>query len=187
MAAQEFCKLHEPKISKLKGGYSATVNLIFQSWLKDIWVHVEDKNLTQREAMQLIKDFTAEHARDEVEFYMGMVAEEQQTFEGLVQHLKNAFQSGKTISELISNFYSWAQKKSESKDTFTDEIKVLVWKIIARKPEFRQDANEQLKSQYDHKLKDPYYAAVACSMLQSSDDSESFTQFRGHLAMMFGG
>ena len=108
---------------------------------------------------------------------MGMVAEEQQTFEGLVQCLKNAFQSGKTISELISNFYSWAQKKSESEDMFADELQVLVWKIIARKLEFRQDANEQLKSQYAHKLKDPYYAAIACSILQSSDDSESFTQF----------
>ena len=73
MAVQEFCKLHKPKINKLKGGYSATANLIFQSWLKDIRVHVEDRNLTQREAMQLVKDFTAEHACNEVEFYMGMV------------------------------------------------------------------------------------------------------------------
>ena len=98
MDAQEFRKLHEPKINKLKGGYSATANLIFQSWLKDIRVHVEDWNLTQREGMQLIKDFTAEHAHDEVEFYMGMVVEEQQTYEGLVQHLKNAFQPDKTIN-----------------------------------------------------------------------------------------
>ena len=70
MAAREFHKLHEPKINKLKGGYSATANLIFHSWLKDIRVHVEDRNLTQREAMQLVKDFTAEHAHDEVKFYM---------------------------------------------------------------------------------------------------------------------
>ena len=111
MTVQEFCKLCEPKINKLKGGYSAMVNLIFQSWLKDIRVHVKDQNMSQREAMQLIKDFTAEHACNEVEFNMGMVAEEQQTFEGLIQHLKNAFQSGETISELISNFYSRAQKK----------------------------------------------------------------------------
>ena len=62
--------------------------------------------MMQREAMQLIKDFAAECAHNKVEFYMGMVVEEQQTFEGLVQHLKNAFQSGETISELISNFYS---------------------------------------------------------------------------------
>ena len=187
MAVQEFCKLHEPKINKLKSGYSATVNLIFQSWLKDIRAHVEDWNISQREAMQLIKDFTAECACNEVEFYMGMVAEEQQTYEDLIQHLKNAFQSAKTISELISDFYSWAQKKSESKDTFADELQVLVWKIIARKLKFRQDANEQLKSQFAHKLKDPYYAAITHSMLQSLDDSESFTQFQRHLAMMFGG
>ena len=42
MAMQEFHKMHEPKIKKLKGGYSATANLIFQSWLKDMQVHVED-------------------------------------------------------------------------------------------------------------------------------------------------
>ena len=35
---QEFCKMCEPKINKLKGGYSAIVNLIFQSWLKDMRV-----------------------------------------------------------------------------------------------------------------------------------------------------
>ena len=60
-------------------------------------------------------------------------------------------------------------------------------KIIARKPKFREDANGQLKSQYVHKLKDQYYAAIVCSMLQSLEDSKSFTQFQGHLAMMFGG
>ena len=108
MAACKFCKLCKPKINKLKGGYSATADLIFQSWLKDIRVHIEDRNLTEREAMQLIKDFTAECAHNKVEFYMGMVADEQQTFEGLIQHLKNAFQSGETASELISNFYARA-------------------------------------------------------------------------------
>ena len=84
MAAQVFHKMHEPKINKLKCGYSATVNLIFQSWLKVIRVHVEDQNLMEREAMQLVKDFTAECAHNEVEFYMGMGAEDQQTFEDLM-------------------------------------------------------------------------------------------------------
>ena len=187
MAVHKSCKLCKPQINKLKGGYSATANLILQSCLKDIRIHVEDRNVTEREAMQLVKDFTAERARDEVEFYMGMVMDEQQTFEGLVQHLKNAFQSRETTSELISDFYARAQKKIESKEAFADELQILVCKIIARKPEFRGDANEQLKSQYTHKLKDPYYAAIAHSMLQSSEDSESFTQFQGHLAMTFGG
>ena len=137
--------------------------------------------------MQLFKDFTAEHAHDKVKFYMGMVADEQQTFKGLIQHLKNAYQSGETTSELISNFYARAQKKNESEEAFADGLQILVCKIIARKPEFRNDANEQLKSQYVHKLKDPYYAAIAHSTLQSLEDLESFTQFQGHLAMMFGG
>ena len=127
--------------------------------------------------MQLVKDFTAECACNEVEFYMGMVTEEQQTFEGLTQHLKNAFQCGKTTSKLISDFYDQTQKKNESEEAFADELQILVCKIIARKPEFRRDANEQLKSQYVHKLKDPYYAAIAHSMLQSSENLEIFTQF----------
>ena len=176
---QEFQKLHEPKINKLKGGYSATANLIFQSWLKDINAHVEDRNLTEREAIQLVKDFSAERARNEVEFYMGMITDEQQSFDGLVNHLKNAFQLGETVSELISDFYSHHQKKNESEDAFAEDLQILVWKIIARKPSFRAEANEQLKSQYAHKLHDQYYAAIAQSVLQTSDPSETFMQFLG--------
>ena len=41
---------------------------------------------------------------------MGMMAEEDQSFEGLIDHLCNAFQSGETLSELISNFYGQSQK-----------------------------------------------------------------------------
>ena len=81
-----------------------------------------------------------------------MVMEDQQTCEGLIQHLKNAFQSRETISELISDFYGQAQKNNESEDVFLGNLQVLIWKIIARKPEFRVDANEQLKNQYAHKL-----------------------------------
>ena len=65
--------------------------------------------------MQANKGFTAEHACNKVEFYMGMVEEDQQTFEGLVQHLKNAFQSGKSISELISDFYGQARRRTNLK------------------------------------------------------------------------
>ena len=121
VVVQEFCKLCEPKINKLKGGYSATANLIFQSWLKDINIHFEDQNLTERKAIQLVKDFTAERACNEVEFYMGMIADDQQTFDGLMNHLNNAFQSGETVSELISDFYGQHQKKNESEDAFAPD------------------------------------------------------------------
>ena len=99
-----FHKLYKSKINKVKGEYSAMANLIFQSWLKDIKAHMKDWNLTERETIQLVKAFTAEHAHNEVEFYIGIIADNQQTFHGLVNYLKSAFQSGKTISELISNF-----------------------------------------------------------------------------------
>ena len=98
--------------------------LIFQSWLKDIHVHIEDRRLTQREAIQLVKDFTMECAWDEVELYMGMVAKEDQSFKGLIDHLHDAFQSGKTLSELISDFYGPSQKARETEDTFDDVVKV---------------------------------------------------------------
>ena len=130
VVVQEFCKLHKPKINKLKGGYSATANLIFQSWLKDINVHVQDQNLTEREAIQLVKDFTAERAHDEVEFYIGMITDNQQSFDDLVNHLKHAFQLGETMSELISDFYSW-HKKNKLEDAFADDLQILVRKIIA--------------------------------------------------------
>ena len=51
MVAEEFCKLCKTIINKCEGGYSAMVNLIFQSWLKDIRVHIEDGNLMERENM----------------------------------------------------------------------------------------------------------------------------------------
>ena len=174
-------------MNKLNGGYSSLARIIFQSWLKDICIHVEDRRLTQREAIQLVKDFTAERAQDEVEFYMGMVAEEDQSFEGLIDHLCDAFQSGETLSELISNFYGWSQKTRETEDTFADDLQVLARKIIAHKLSFMKEANQQLKAQYMHKLQDQYYAAMAHSALQSSPEEESFMQFRGHLVTMFGG
>ena len=93
MSAKEFYKLCEPKLNKPRA------NLVFQSWLKDIRVNVVDQNLTLRETNQLIKDFTAEYSYSIVEFYMGMVTEEEQIFEDLINYLENAFIYVETISE----------------------------------------------------------------------------------------
>ena len=117
---------------------------------------------------------------------MGMIADDQQTFDGLVNQLKNAFQSGETVSKLISDFYGHHQKKNESEGVFANDFQILVRKIIAHKPSFRAEANEQLKHQYSHKPHDQYYAAIACSALQTSNHMESFTQFCGCLALTFG-
>ena len=103
-----------------------------------------------------------------------------------MNHLKNAFQLGETVSELISDFYGCHQKRAESEDAFADDLQVLVRKIIARKPSFRAKANEQLKHQYAHKLHDQYYETMAHSVLQTSDPTQTFTQFWGRLALTFG-
>ena len=116
-----------------------------------------------------------------------MVTDDQKPFDSLIQHLKNAFQSGETISKLISDFYGQTQKKNESKDAFADDLQVLVQKIMVQKTEFRLAANEQLKIQYADKLWDLYYVAIAHSSLQTLDSKESFMQFQGHLAMTFSG
>ena len=85
---------------------------------------------------------------------MGMVAEEDQSFKGLIDHLCDAFHSSETLSELITNFYGQSQKTRETEDTFANNLQVLARKIIAHKPPFRKEANQQLKAQYVHKLQD---------------------------------
>ena len=59
--------------------------------------------------------------------------------------------------------------------------------MIACKPSFQLEANSQLKAPYTHKLWDLFYAAMACSTMQSSLEEETFTKFQGHLVAMFGG
>ena len=56
-----------------------------------------------------------------------------------------------------------------------DDLKILIEKIITQKPSFRDEVNEQLKCQYDHRLQDPDYAAMHCSALQMSHSMENFT------------
>ena len=58
-------------------------------------------------------------------------------------------------------------------------------KIVAQKPEFMSEANQALKHQFAQNVRDPYFGVVARGQCQSSPDSESFTQFWVHLALMF--
>ena len=58
--------MRKPKITKLKGGYSANATLIFNSWLKDIEICVFERKLSNGEAVQLVKDSTSDQARNAV-------------------------------------------------------------------------------------------------------------------------
>ena len=185
VAATKFKKLCEPKVAKFKGGYSSDASLVFQSWLKDIRVYTIEHRLSQQEAIQLVKDYTSEQARREVEYYLGLTPEEEHSFQGLIDHLSLTFQSCETVSPLIADFYNRFQKTRETKDAFADELQILVCKIVARKPEFIYEANQALKHQFAQNLRDPYFRVVARGQCLSSPDSKSFTQFRGRLALMF--
>ena len=94
----------------------------------------------------------------------------------------DAFQSGKTLNELISDSYGHAQKTRETEDTLTDDLQ-----IIARNPSFHLEANEQLKAQYAHKLRDFYYTTMAHSALQSSPEEETLARFGGCLVAILEG
>ena len=161
MAATEFRKLQEPKVTKLKGVYSSDASLAYQSWLKDIWVYVLEHHLSQWEAIQLAKDYTSEHAQFKVEYYLGITTESEQSFQGPIDHLNLAFQSCKMVSSLIADFYNWCQKAQETKDMFADKLQVQVRKIIAHMPRFISEANQALKHQFAPNLRDPYFGVVA--------------------------
>ena len=124
-AATEFKKLCELKVAKFKGGYSSNASLVYQSWLKDIWVYTLEHHLSQWEAIQLVKDYTSEQARSEVEYYLGLNPKEEQSFQGLIDHLSLAFQSCKMVGSLIADFYNQSQKTWETEDAFADELQVL--------------------------------------------------------------
>ena len=68
----EFRHMHEPKIIKFMGGYSADAELVFQSWHTDILVHIQDRELDNKAAIQLIKDQTLESAHHVVEFQLDL-------------------------------------------------------------------------------------------------------------------
>ena len=129
-AATKFKKLQEPKVAKFKGVYSSDASLVFWSWHKDIWVYTLECCLSQQEAIQLVKDYTLEQARREVEYYLGLTPEDEQSFQGLIDHLSLAFQSCKMVSSLITDFYNWSQKTWETEDAFVDELQGLVRKIV---------------------------------------------------------
>ena len=58
----------------------------------------------------------------------GLDPESEQSFQGLIDHLSFTFQSCKTVSSLIGDFYNWSQKAHETEDMFVDKLQVLVHK-----------------------------------------------------------
>ena len=104
LAAEEFKKISEPKISKLKGGYLANAMLVFNSWLKDIEMCIQEQRLSNLEAVQLIKDYTSNNARGAVEFYLD--ANSTWNYKVLIEHLRTSLVMGESFSSLVGDLYS---------------------------------------------------------------------------------
>ena len=183
-ASKEFRRMRDPKITKFKGGYSADAELTFRSWRADILTHIQDRELDNKAAIQLIKDMTLDNARREVEYQLdicgGII-----TYQDLLKHLSVTFQGGDEEANLIAEFYSRGQKTKETEEAFADELQILARKVMTRKPNFRHDLDSTLKQRYASQLSDKHSASIAKTLLKQMPKI-SFTEFRNELSRVLG-
>ena len=181
--ASEFKKIKEPKIPKLKGGYSSDAALFFNSWSKDIQACVTGHRLSDLEAIQLVKETAEGGALKEIQFYLD--TSPNVSYNGLMSHLEVAYTSGEDASIISRDFYGRVQKPRESEENFADDLQVLARKLIHFRPNFRYEVDNALKQQYASGLNDTYYSSIAHGLLQQHQRA-SFTEFRSILAKVLG-
>ena len=104
-ASKEFCRMHEPKVTKLRGGYSANTELMFHSWKSDILAYINNRELDNKAAIQLIKEQTLDNACCEVELQLNLCGSNI-TYQDLLQHLGVTFQGGDDKAYVFAEFYS---------------------------------------------------------------------------------
>ena len=63
------------------------------------------------EAVQLIKDYTSDNVRGAVELYLD--TNSTWNYKGLIEHLQTSFETGKSFSSLVGDFYSQNQCNKE--------------------------------------------------------------------------
>ena len=164
-ASKEFRRMQDPKITKFKGGYSADAELTFRSWRADIIMHIQDRELDNKAAIQLIKDMTLDNARREVEYQLDICGGIT-TYHDLLKHLSVAFQGGNEEANLIAEFYSRGQKSKETEEAFADELQILARKVMTRKPNFHHELDSTLKQRYASQLADKHSASIAKTLLK---------------------
>ena len=183
-AWKEFHRMCEPKITKLRGGYSADAELMFRSWKSDILAHINDRELDNKAAIQFIKEQTLDNVHRKVEFQLNLCGGNI-TYQDLLQHLSIIFQEGDDEANVLAKFYSHRQYSKESEEAFADELQLLARKVISKKPDFRVNLDKTLKQQYANQLLDRSNASIAKTLLLQMPDV-SFTQCRNELAQVLG-
>ena len=179
--ASDFKKLKESKLTKLKGGYSSAASLFFQGWAKDVQAVVADRELTESEAIQLIKEHTQASAHKQVDSFLDLT--EHPTFDMLMKELAAVYSPTNDDASLMSEFYGHKQLAKETDDAFTEELQLLARKIINAEPSFRSEANNAMKQQFANGLKDTYHQISARNILQSKPQL-TFTEFRTEMSMI---
>ena len=124
-ASREFCHMHEPKFTKFRGGYSADTKLLFMSWCTNILSNIQDQELDNKAAIQLIKYMTAESSCCKVEFQLDLCGSEISYQDLLETSQCCTFQGGEDEANLLAEFYSHGQKAKETEETFADELQIL--------------------------------------------------------------
>ena len=181
--ASEFKKMREPKLAKLKGGVTSGASLFFNSWVKDVRSVIQERSMSNSEALQLVKDYTEGRARQQVEFYI--VSTTNPTIDGLIENLKTSFQSGEDEATIKGEFYSRRQYGKESVDDFADVLQLLARKVLNVDPSFQAFMNKSLCQQLANGLKDPSHSISARSILNQQPEVQ-FAVFRSDLANILG-
>ena len=165
----------------MRCGYSADAELVFRSWWADILANIQDRELDNKAAIQLIKEQTLDNARREVEFQLDLCSGVI-TYQNLLKHLSITFQGGNDEANLLSRVLQpCAQKVKESEEAFADELQILARKVIIKKPDFRVNLDTTLKQHYASQLLDHNSASIAKTLLVQMSKC-SFTEFRNELA-----
>ena len=183
-ASKEFCRMHELKITKLRGGYSADAELMFRSWKSDILAHIDDRELDNKSAIQLIKEQTLDNACHKVEFQLDLCSGNI-IYQDLLQHLGITFQRGDDEANVLVESYSRRQYAKESEEAFANKLQLLARKVISKKPDFRVNLDNTMKQRYASQMYDRSNASIAKALLLQMP-SVSFTQYRNELARVLG-
>ena len=77
----------------------ANAMLVFNSWLKDIKMCIQELRLSNLEAVHLIKDYTSDNARGTVEFYLD--TNSTWNYKALIEHLRTSFETVKSFSSVL--------------------------------------------------------------------------------------
>ena len=81
--------------------------LVFRSWWADILANIQDRELDNKAAIQLIKEQTLDNTRHEVEFQLDLCGGAI-SYQDLLKHLSVTFQGGDNEANLLAEFYSRA-------------------------------------------------------------------------------